>query len=248
MIMKEICCPVCSGRRHYILKDNRLQCADCRKKFSADKHLIKLSQETMRMFVQSFWRMTSASAAAENLGMNSKTVQKYYDLLRRALHSELKKTAKERFGGSRVAPGRFREAAERKCLGRGAEPLLCLVRADRNISLLFVQGDPEEEVAAVADKDIYGWIYAVDRDALDSLNLDRIHYSQELPDEYGHSSFWVYAKKGLVRYHGGFRRHFHLFMREMEFRFNNHDEKVALSWLTDVLQAKTLHEQELIND
>ncbi|HEX9024492.1 MAG TPA: hypothetical protein VF799_11710 [Geobacteraceae bacterium] len=208
----------------------------------------KLSRETMEAIARGFWRMTSASATAEELGMNCKTVQKYYDLFRRALHFELEAAVRKRFGGSHVLPERFRKAAARKNLGGEAEPLLCLARADGKPSILFVQGAPEEEVAAVPDEEIYGWLYAMDRAARDSLNLDRMHYTRELPDEYGHGSFWMYAKKGLVRYHGGFRRHFHLFMREMEFRFNNHDEKVALAWLMNVLQAKTLHEQELIND
>jgi transposase len=40
----------------------------------------------------------------------------------------------------------------------------------------------------------------------------------------GIENFWGFAKTKLRRYYGIDRRHFHLFLKEMEFRFNDRHE------------------------
>ena len=44
----------------------------------------------------------------------------------------------------------------------------------------------------------------------------------------GIESFWSYAKTKLKRYHGINRKHFHLYLKEMEYRFNHRNDDLAL--------------------
>ena len=43
----------------------------------------------------------------------------------------------------------------------------------------------------------------------------------------GIESFWSYAKTKLKRYHGINRKHFHLYLKEMEYRFNHRNDDLT---------------------
>lgn len=237
--MHGIKCPACGGTAHYRLKDNRLQCAGCRKKFTARKHRSKLPEETLRLIAQNFWRMVPAAAAAAEQGINSKTLQKYYDLLRRAIAEVYERDALERFGATAADPELFHGIAAGRGLGTAVKPLYCLAQSAARVALLPATEKPEGGFAAIAAPEILGWVYAKDHNALSSLDLDRIHSLPAVEAKGGAvaAAFWIHAKRGLVKYHGGFRKNFYHFMREMEFRFNNHDEDVTRAFLTRILQG-----------
>jgi transposase len=232
-------CPYCGSLQHYTLKDNRLQCAICRKKYTLRRHRSKLSQNTLEHIALSFFQMVPAIAAAVEMGVNSKTVQKYYDLLRRTISNDNKGLATFYFGASTIDPNFFYNDTTGAKLGPEMKPLFCLAKREKGISLLLAQSASPDETFA-AEKTILGWVYAKDNEAFDTLDLDRIHFistaGKNTVDTY--SSFWVFAKKGLVKYHGGFRKNFYLFMREMEFRFNSNGNKdSSLSYLISILQG-----------
>lgn len=232
-------CPACGSRQHYLLSDNRRQCAVCRKKYSVGNHRGRLSPQSLQQLARSFWRLVPASAAAAEQGLNSKTLQRYYDLLRRAVTEASERDAIRQFGAAAMHPAPFHESAADRGVGRDPQPLFCVMQRGGRVSLLCAgeaaAGGPS---AGTGSGEIAGWIYARDRRTLCSLDLDGIHL---LPaggpkGGAGATSFWTYAKKGLVRYHGGFRKNFRLFVREMEFRFNNQDEDAAVTFLLEILQ------------
>lgn len=239
MVIQEIVCPECGSIEHYTLKDSRLQCAICRKKYTLLSHRSKLSLQRLELVAQSFCQMTPAAATATEMEINSKTIQKYYDLLRRTLSEANVKRAIDQFGAATINPVFFHDCAAGKGLGPEMKPLFCLAKSEQGISLLFVQELPPDETATVATADILGWVYARDQNAFDSLDLDRIHFLSAAEKNVAEVSslFWIYAKKGLVKYHGGFRKNFYLFMREMEFRFNNHDKDSTRAYLIKILQG-----------
>jgi hypothetical protein len=181
--------------------------------------------------------MTPALAVAAQQGVNSKTLQKYYDRMRRSLAQLNERSAAESFGGTNADPEQFREAARKKGMGE-AVPLFCLACRDGKVSLLIAEesGEPFAEVACEA---VVGWIYAHDQKAYAALDLDRIHFLAASPDMRNgiEASFWSSAKKGLVKYHGGFRKNFRLFMREMEFRFNARQEQDLQGFLLEMLMT-----------
>ena len=231
--MNDITCPVCGGLEHYRLGDNRLQCALCRKKFTAESRRSRLPLQMLNSVAESFWRMIPASAAATERGLNCKTVQKYYDFLRRAIADINERYAVEQFGAAGIHPESFHEAAQRAGLGNEGRPLFCLVRGAGGISLLRAR---EEESALVAASDMAGWVYARDLRALAALDLDRMHCLPVAGASDEERAFWPFAKRGLVRYHGGFKKNFPYFVREMEFRFNHQREDSVLPLLRQILQ------------
>lgn len=242
MPTNETKCPTCGSREHYRLKDNRLQCADCRKKFTEQMQSRALPEATLRQIVQAFWRMVPASAAASQQGMNSKTLQKYYDRLRRSISQANERCTELRFGGIIAPAGSFRDYARQKGLSEGLQPLFCLAKEKEQIFLLPVAKlKIEGEMAGIAAAETVGWIYALDQKAGEAVDLDRIHFllAAQADARGGEAGFWMNAKKGLVKYHGGFRKNFHLFLREMEFRYNSRDEVRALDYLLKILVNTT---------
>ena len=239
MIVQETVCPACGSLQHYTLKDSRLQCACCRKKYTLPSHRCKLSLQIMERIALSYCQMTPATTAASEMGLNSKTIQKYYDLLRRTVSEANEKQAINMFGSATIDPALFYNYTACKGLGQGIKPLLCLAKNSDGISLLFVQAEPSGVSATVDNIDIIGWIYAREQNSFDSLDLDRINFLSTTENMIADatSQFWIFAKKGLVKYHGGFRKNFYLFMREMEFRFNNHNKGSTLAYLTNILQG-----------
>ncbi len=239
MIIQETICPACGSLQHYTLKDNRLQCAFCRKKYTLSSHRSKLSLQILERIALSFCQMIPATTAATEMGLNSKTIQKYYDLLRRTVSDANEKQAINKFGAATIDPDLFYNYTASKGLGPGIKPLLCLAKNLDEISLLFVQATPSGKTATADNRDIIGWLYAREQKSIDSLDLDRIHFLSIVENIIvdATSPFWIFAKKGLVKYHGGFRKNFYLFMREMEFRFNNHNKGSTLEYLANILQG-----------
>ena len=63
----------------------------------------------------------------------------------------------------------------------------------------------------------------------------RINHSELFADKHNHingiENFWNQAKRHLRKFNGVPREHFHLFLKECEWRFNNSDPKVQLKQL-----------------
>lgn len=236
--MAPTACPACGSGGHYTLKDGRVQCTSCRRKYTVKNHRVRLSEEALRMVARSFWRMVPAMSAATEQGVNSKTLQKYYDLIRRAIADGNEAEAAVKFGAARVAPELFRELAANSGLPKEAQPLFCLAQAAGKSSLLFAAEGPDARLAGVEPPDIAGWVYARDPATFHSLDLDHMHFAPGPATAAGSGrSFWIYAKKGLVKYHGGFRKNFPLFVHEMDFRFKADKEDAALNRLMEILLA-----------
>jgi transposase len=232
-------CPSCGSLQHYTLQDNRLQCAACRKKYTVGSQRSKLSPLDFQHIADSFWQMTPAAAAATIQGLNSKTLQKYYDLIRRTISETNEERARKRFGTATINPAFFFASAAGKGLGSGQLPLFCVAQVNDEIVLLFPQALLAAGTCTISGAAIVGWVYAKDNSAFTSLDISRIHFmpAAEGTDEKTYSSFWIYAKRGLVTYHGGFRKNFRLFMHEMEFRFNHRTKAVTPAFLLDILQG-----------
>jgi len=64
------------------------------------------------------------------------------------------------------------------------------------------------------------------------FKLFRINYSKLFANKQNHingiENFWNQAKRHMRRYNGIPREHFHLFLKECEWRFNNSDPKSQL--------------------
>jgi len=88
------------------------------------------------------------------------------------------------------------------------------------------------------------WVYtdqltAHNQIGLDGFHHERIDHSKVFATGRNHingiENFWGFAKRRLKMYHGGFKKNFPLFMKEMEFRFNQRDNDNVVELLTKML-------------
>lgn len=81
-------CPGCGARGGYRLGDGRRRCRRCGRKFTPHLHGNRLGEESLRRIALHFWLMVPAVRAARELGLERKTVQKYYRQLRQSIAEE----------------------------------------------------------------------------------------------------------------------------------------------------------------
>lgn len=78
-------CPECGSTGVYPLGDGRRRCRRCGRKFTPHPHGNRIKQECLRRISLHFWLMVPAVRAAREIGLERKTVQKYYRCLRQAI-------------------------------------------------------------------------------------------------------------------------------------------------------------------
>ena len=75
-----------------------------------------------------------------------------------------------------------------------------------------------------------------------SLSTITIDHSELFADKHNHISgiknFWNQAKRHLRKFNGVPKAHFHLFLQEYEWRFNNSDSKLQLKQLKQWVKAE----------
>ena len=70
--------------------------------------------------------------------------------------------------------------------------------------------------------------------------ITRICHNETFVDKKVHingiENFWGFAKRRLKMYHGGFKKNFPFFIREMEFRFNHRDDKYVIDYFFNLIK------------
>jgi transposase len=231
-------CPSCGTEKGYALADGRVKCAACRKVFTPVYKTCRLDREQMATLTKSFWEMRSATETAEQLDLNIKTVQRYFHQLRTNIELHCTQLTVKQYGSATISESIFKEQQSRARLGPTAKPMAAIMVTATTVAILPLGPASPGPVNNFYDQQPNGWLYAKDNESLQRSQIDHIHC---LASETDYISlilpFWQYAKNGLNRYQGGFRHHFPLFLREMEFRYNNrnnpHGAKLCLDLLTD---------------
>ncbi len=218
-------CPHCGNDRLYQLSDGRFKCSACRKKFSLSGRRARLPTEAMDAIVSGFASGTPTSAVAAETGVNPKTVQLYYGRIRELLATERESYLAECYGSAEVSPALFFDSAV-SAQWSNAVFVGCLIDQESEVELLLTAEKEGVDTAGPNSSSIDGWLVAADRKALDSLQIDRFFCLSGTGAKGRVRSFWLSAKQRLSAYCGGFRKHFRLYLREMEFR-NNTDSPAA---------------------
>jgi len=81
-------CPECGAEAPYRLGDGRSKCRRCRRRYTPGGRGSRLPPEALRRLALCFWQMLPARRAARVAGVNRKTAQRHYDLLRRRIGGE----------------------------------------------------------------------------------------------------------------------------------------------------------------
>jgi transposase len=213
-------CPHCCCTHLYILGDGRHKCGACQKKFSAPGRRSRLAPADLDEIVKGFVAGSPALSVSTAAGINPKTVQCYYGRIRELVAKDREEYLASRYGAATAAPSVFAEAAAGTGW-RNSLPIACAVAAGSEVELLFVSDNGDAATARPEPSSIAGWLVAADRRTMEGLQLEKINCLA--PAGAGGErarNFWIRAKRRLAAYHGGFRQHFHLYLREVEFREN----------------------------
>ncbi len=229
-------CPTCNSNRLYHLADSRCKCAVCRRVFtpSAQKES-KIPSETREQLAIFFWEMRGASEASEKLNLNIKTVQKYFSIMRENLAKTNRVNLKTIYGVETFPADLFKNYTERT--GKSSIPLAAIATNQGFVN--FLRCTENSSPSMVSSETAIGWLYASDQDALNHHQLDRFHCMPRDSDSMALTApFWLFVKQGLIRYQGGFRHHFFLFLQEMEFRYNDRQIQRGLDICMQLLAAE----------
>lgn len=215
-------CPACGARRAYQLGDGRLKCKACRLKYTPQRKPGRLDDFTVRRLVRHFWAMAPIETTAQELGVDRKTVQRYFGLIRQAIARAGDERMNRQRHGSDLQGffvGRFNSRAASGVTG-GKVPVFGLVCLPDSLGLVFPSG---AEDWSGLDLGCLRFVGMSEQPAGASRGQDHAE------------AFWKFARARLKHYRGGFKRHLGHYLREMEFRYNHQDDPQALERLYRLL-------------
>jgi len=204
----------------------------------------RLSNQVQRALVVQFVAGTPARTAAQLVGVNRHTATLYYQKLRELIASRLALETPF-FGGQIEVDESYFGGVRKGKRGRGA--------AGKSIAFGLLKRAGKVHTAMPANctsKTLIGLIrehvqpdsvvYTDSYKAYDKLDVSefqhhRINHRKHFAKQHNHingiENFWNQAKRHLRRYNGVPREHFHLYLKECEWRFNYRPASRLLSSL-----------------
>ena len=192
---------------------------------------------------------TPARASAALVGVNRNTARLFYHRMRELIAQRLEQASP--FQGEVVAaainsPGVEGGEGQRRPTAKA--PMFGLIESDGKVHTVLLRDQRPDSATASAGLRLDAIVYAdshLEREGLDVSGLrhqrvaDSKRPTRARPQFDSVESFWSQAKRHLHRYNGIPRRHFHLFLKECEWRFNYGSPaqllKVLKAWIKSSL-------------
>ncbi len=225
-------CWFCSNYGLSRLRDRRVWCSACRKKYS----LNKLRKDLQVLYY--FYLEVSARKCARELKLNYKTVSKRYAQFRRAIlaHcvSEFKKLkgkieADESYFGGKRKGNRGRGAFNKQAV------FGILERKGKVYTAVIENVSAKTLFEHIKKKTRKGSVFYTDdfksyKDLKQYGKHSRVKHSKTFGKGHNHingiEGFWSYAKERFHKYHGINKKNYLPYIKEMEFRFNHRNEQL----------------------
>jgi transposase len=177
-------------------------------------------------------------------------VLRYYTLVRLAIVREAERELGQLSGHVEVDESYFGGYRKGK-RGRGAGgkvPVFGLLKRGGQVRVVFPEKLDRRTLQGAIKTHVkpQSWVYSDKWHAYRGLHLEgfrhqRIDHHGRFADGKSHingiENFWGFAKRRLKLYHGGFKKNFRLFLREMEFRFNHRKDPKAIEMLVTMLKS-----------
>jgi len=236
---KRIHCPFCKSRQIYIMGSRRqFRCRKCKKDFKPFAHsrfqLVKIPYSKWLALVKLFELSVSALVASEQTRTSYKTTLKAFGIIRLSILEELAKTddvlrgeieADEAYFGGRRKGNRGRGA-------RNKTIVFGILERNGKVSVDIVKNVSAKTLLASTVKKVKrGSIVYTDKwRGYDSLMFSGYrHMSVDHQKRFangrvyinGIEGFWSFAKERMMKYHGISPDKFLLYIKEMEWRYNN---------------------------
>jgi len=201
----------------------------------------KLTNRQIRKLIDFFVLEVSAGKAAKAVKVNRHSSERVYTLIRIHLAIECEKHSP--FGGEVEADESYFGGFRKGNRGRGAAgkvPVFGLLKRKGKVYTKIVEDVSRETLRKIIRTKIVpeSVVYTDGFRSYDGLVLDGFkHYRVKHEKAFvskkhnhinGIENFWGYAKTKMKKYYGIDRKHFYLYLKEMEFRFNHRHEDLGL--------------------
>jgi transposase len=203
-----------------------------------------IQQELIRHFVGG----ASARSAAELCGVNRNTAILFFHKLRELIAERLAADAPDLMAGEIEVDESYFGGVRKGKRGRGAAgkiPVFGLLKRGGRVYTVTIPNARSETLIPIIESKIRpdSIVYTDCFKAYDILDVSdfhhvRINHSKLFAEDRNHingiENFWNQAKRHLRRYNGIPKHHFHLYLKECEWRFNYRPTsnllKVLLQW------------------
>jgi len=226
-------CLFCDKYGLYKLKDKRVKCKHCKKKYS----LSQLKRDILVLYY--FYLEISARKTAKELNVHYHTVQSRFMQFRKLIAEYCNKEAQKLNGEIEIDESYF--GGKRKgTRGRGAKNKTIvfgiLERKGKIYTKIVENVSAETLMSEIQNKTLKGSVFYTDGwksyASLEQYGKHNIiDHDKELVDKNhnhinGIEGFWSFAKERFHKYHGIDKENYPLYVKEMEFRFNHRNESV----------------------
>ena len=210
----------------------------------------RLSWHKQSRLIELFVAGSTARTSAQLVRVNKSTAAYYFHRLRELIyyHSEDAgllegeiEVDESYFGGSRKG-NRGRGAA-------GKVPVFGLLKRNGNVYAAIIPDAKTKTLMPIIREKVKpdSVVYTDCWRGYNALDVSefkhyRINHSELFADKHNHingiENFWNQAKRHLRKFNGVPREHFHVFLKECEWRFNNSDSKLQLKQLKQWVKAE----------
>ena len=206
----------------------------------------KLSKKNQHKLLEFFVLQVTARSAADMLGIQPNTAALFYHKIRQVIYTRLELQAEEMLGGEIELDESYFGGHRKGKRARGAAGKVIvfgiLKRDDRVFTKVVADTKAHTLMPIILNKiapdsvvytDSYRSYNALD---VSGFHHHRINHSTHFAEHSfnhinGIENFWNQAKRVLRKYNGIPKQHFHLFIKECEFRFNYGSPKEQLTIL-----------------
>ena len=231
-------CIFCRASKPYKIVDGRLKCRSCRKIFSLSK--LRNDLEVLYHFSMGL----SANNCARQTDLDYKTVHHKYMIFRRKIMEYTEQNFQKLSGELELDESYFGGKRKGK-RGRGAFNKTCVFGILERNGQVYTK--VVEDVSAktlmhvIEEKTEKGSVYYTD--CFKSYkSIKHFGKHNRINKEYafakgrthinGIEGFWSFAKERFHKYHGVNRENYPLYLKELEFRFNNRNNNIFNKLLT----------------
>jgi transposase len=206
----------------------------------------RLSRSIQIELLKYFCAGATARSAAELTGVNRNTAILFFHKLREVIFDELAASEPGLMSGEVEADESYFGGRRKGKRGRGAAgkvPVFGLLKRSGKVHVVVIPNARTETLFPIIRDKVRpdSIVYTDSFGAYDVLDVSgfhhvRINHSELFADDANHingiENFWNQAKRHLRGYNGIPQQHFHLFIKECEWRFNHR----PVANLTKILQ------------
>ena len=195
----------------------------------------KLSKKIQRRLLEFFTAEVTARTAADLLNIQPNTAALFYHKIRLVIDYYLSLEADELFDGEVELDESYFGGVRKGKRGRGAAgktAVFGILKRNGKVYTIVVADTKQSTLMPVIKREIKpdSFVYTDSYRSYNALNVSefkhfRVNHSKEFTcgktnHINGIENFWNQSKRTLRKYNGIDKKHFHLFLKECEFRFN----------------------------